>query len=114
MPLDPKALQESEPEVSESSSSEDENDNREIYDTNKAQKLGAEDISKLKSEGAPIENLIEKLKENSETFNKKTVFAQEKYIKKKKNKHMFYFCIKKVTLEALVQAHYDDGPMKIK
>ena len=62
------------------------NDNRDIYDGNNAQKLCRDDITKFKAEGGKVENLIEKLKENSQTFQKKTVFSQEKYIKKKKSK----------------------------
>lgn len=87
IPIDPEKIHEEE-KSAHSSDEEDvnENDNREIYDTNKAQKLDTLEIAKIKQEGGCIDTLIEKLKENSETFTKKTVFAQEKYIKKKKRK----------------------------
>lgn len=86
-PIDPEKISEEDKSANSSSDEEiTENDNREIYDTNKAQKLDTAEIAKIKGEGGCIDTLIEKLKENSETFNKKTVFAQEKYIKKKKRK----------------------------
>ena len=63
-----------------------EKDNRDLYDKNNAQKIKAEDIQRFKAEGGKAINLVTKLKENSETFQKKTQFSQEKYIKKKKSK----------------------------
>jgi tRNA (adenine-N(1)-)-methyltransferase non-catalytic subunit len=141
VPLDLKTLiNDSNEENSESSEEEEKNeaeqenleekDNRNIFDGNNAQKLNTEEIMKFKGDGGSVVGLIEKLKENSKTFQKKTTFAQEKYIKKKKTKylfndvfflviflllrHMFYFCLKKVSLEAMVQMHYSEGPLKIK
>lgn len=63
-----------------------EKDNRDLYDNNNAQRIGADEIAKFKAEGGKAKNLIAKLKENSQTFEKKTLFSQEKYIKKKKSK----------------------------
>ena len=59
--------------------------NKDFYDDNTAQTLTSVQIQEIKSnQGGEV--LIDKLIENSSTFQMKTQFAQEKYIKKKKNK----------------------------
>ena len=95
VPLDLKTLTEEQNEDHSSSGEEEKNeeiqentqkkDNRDIFDRNNAQKLDKNDVKKYKEERG-VDILIEKLKENSDTFQKKTAFAQEKYIKKKKIK----------------------------
>ena len=60
-------------------------DNKDFFDDNTAQTLTPEQIQEIKAkQGGEV--LIDKLVENSSTFQLKTQFAQEKYIKKKKNK----------------------------
>jgi tRNA (adenine58-N1)-methyltransferase non-catalytic subunit len=59
--------------------------NKNYFDDNTAQTLTADQIKEIKSEQGG-EVLITKLIENSSTFNQKTQFSQEKYVKKKKNK----------------------------
>lgn len=88
-------------------------DNRDLFDNNQAQVLGCEEIKKMKKEGVESNKLVQILAKNSKTFNQKTTFAQEKYISKKKKKHMLFFSVKKVTLEFLAQSHYLDSPAKL-
>jgi len=59
-------------------------DNRDIIDNNQAQKMTHEEIEELKKKGMTGNELISKIIENSETFNKRTKFSQEKYLRKKK------------------------------
>ncbi|KFH06155.1 eukaryotic initiation factor 3, gamma subunit protein, partial [Toxoplasma gondii MAS] len=60
-----------------------EGDNRDIADSNDAQQLTAGKIECLREEGMRGEEVIRLLMANSSTFEKKTKFAQEKYIRKK-------------------------------
>ena len=54
-------------------------DNRGYADTNTAQKLADVDIKKLREEGYSGVDIIKSLISNSDTFNAKTSFAQEKW-----------------------------------
>lgn len=67
-----------------------EGSNKEYYDDNTAQKLTQEEINELKQTKTG-EEVIQHLVENSSTFNKKTQFSQEKYLKKKKQKYLGLF-----------------------
>lgn len=59
--------------------------NKDFFDSNTAQTLNQEQILEIRNEQGG-EALIDQLVQNSSTFAKKSVFAQEKYLKKKKNK----------------------------
>ena len=61
-------------------------DNRNLRDLNTSQSLTPEEIEKMKKEGASADDVVKKLVENSATFSEKTVFAKEKYIRRKKKK----------------------------
>lgn len=75
-------------------------DNRNLFDTNTIQKVSNQEIEKPKEEGLWIkaiktriiclgikgEEIIKKLVTNSETFETKTKFSQEKYLRKKRQK----------------------------
>ena len=62
-------------------------DNRDLCDEGDAnQTLQQEEIQQLKSEGASGQTIISQLVSNSATFEKKTIFSQQKYLKKKKKK----------------------------
>ncbi len=50
-----------------------------------------EQIEALKASGIKSDELINKLIENSETWNKRTKFSQEKYLRKKMQKYMVRF-----------------------
>ena len=54
-------------------------DNSKYTDTNTAQKLTKDDITKLKESGITGNELIQTLINNSETWNTKTSYAQEKW-----------------------------------
>lgn len=61
-------------------------DNRDYSDTNTAQKLTQEDLAALKAEGKTGQAIIQALAQNSETWEKKTIFAKQKWAKKKAQK----------------------------
>ncbi|KAL8611138.1 hypothetical protein ACOMHN_064428 [Nucella lapillus] len=68
-------------------------DNRDLVASGENQKLTQEEIMKMKEEGLSGQDIVGKLVAQSETFKTKTEFSQEKYIKKKKKKHMLVFRI---------------------
>ena len=57
--------------------------NKEIYQSEQAQKLTHEEIENLKSTTQDKGELIKKIIENNTTMEKRTIFSQEKIIKKK-------------------------------
>lgn len=59
-------------------------DNRNITGDNNSQILTKEEIDELKNAEFSSNNIVEQLITNSKTFNMKTGYSQEKYIKKKK------------------------------
>lgn len=62
-------------------------DNRNLCDEGTAnQNLQHDDIEQLKLEGVSGQAIISQLVSNSVTFEKKTVFSQQKYLNKKKKK----------------------------
>jgi tRNA (adenine-N(1)-)-methyltransferase non-catalytic subunit len=62
-------------------------DNRNLCDEGSAnQTLQHEEIEQLKSEGASGQTIISQLVSKSATFEKKTVYSQQKYLNKKKKK----------------------------
>jgi len=58
-------------------------DNKLITDDSSSQLLSTNDIIALKESGETGQNIVERLLENSKTFQLKTEYAQEKYLKKK-------------------------------
>ncbi|KUF86724.1 Non-canonical poly(A) RNA polymerase [Phytophthora nicotianae] len=74
-------------------------DNRHYADTNSAQTLKQTDIGELREKGASGKEIIQKLVENSSTWETKTEFSKQKYLKKKQQKYMPH----KRTLESI---HY--------
>ncbi len=72
-----------------------------------------EQIEALKSQGLSGGELISKIIENSETFQKRTKFSQEKYLRKKMQKYLVRFEVKKPTALELCEAYSQTAPNKI-
>ena len=66
------------------------NDNRGIFDETQNQKLSYEEIEYRKSIGIKGQELIDDIVQNSSTFNQRTKFSKEKYLKRLKKKHLNY------------------------
>merc|ERR1711902_426913 len=58
-------------------------DNRDLKDEMDSQKLSKQEIIDMREEGMAGRQIVEKLIENSETFQQKTKFSQAKFLKKK-------------------------------
>lgn len=88
-------------------------DNRHLLDLDSNQKLTQEEIEQMKKEGVSGDHLIEQLIENSATFQSKTSYAQEKWVKKKKKKHLLQFTVLKPTTRLLWEMHWSKGPSRL-
>ncbi|PFH31231.1 eukaryotic initiation factor 3, gamma subunit protein [Besnoitia besnoiti] len=90
-----------------------EGDNRDIADSNDAQHLTAGKIECLREEGLRGEEVIRLLMMNSTTFEKKTKFAKEKYIRKKMARHLKRVTVLPATVREVCEAYYATDATKI-
>ncbi len=89
---------------------EQKNDNRNLVDNNKSQTLQLEDIEKMREEGAHGAVIVNKLIENSATFDQKTEFSKAKYIKKKQQKYQQRCRIVRCTPYSICEAVFASKP----
>ncbi|VEU39968.1 unnamed protein product [Pseudo-nitzschia multistriata] len=89
---------------------EQKNDNRNLVDNNKSQKLQLEQIEKMRQDGTHGSDIVEKLIENSATFDQKTEFSKAKYIKKKQQKYQQRCRIVRCTPYSICEAVFASRP----
>lgn len=87
-------------------------DNRSIVDDNRSQKLTPNEINRIRDNGMTTKQIIERLVENSSTFNQKTIYSQEKYLKKKQEKYSNYIRIYKPNTTLLCDMWFNQGASK--
>ena len=74
-------------------------DNRNLDDTHGAnQTLDQDKLAELKATTG-VKGLVDKLVEQSKTFETKTAFAQEKYVRKKQAKYALLFKVERMTID---------------
>ena len=78
-----------------------------------SQKLSKQEIIDMREEGVAGQEIVEKLIENSETFQQKTKFSQAKFLKKKAKKYHHYIMVRKPSIRLLMEIHYTADPMKL-
>lgn len=88
-------------------------DNRDILDDGKSQKLTADEIRELATDTNRASNIVETLISNSNTFHTKTEYAQEKYLKKKEKKYTEYIQILRPNLRFIADIMYKLEPGKV-
>ncbi|KAK9108727.1 hypothetical protein Sjap_016787 [Stephania japonica] len=88
-------------------------DNRNIVDSNCAQNLSGEDIDEMKRQGATGEQIIEALIANSSTFEKKTLFSQEKYKLRKQKKYAPKILLRRPFARSICEAYFKKHPDRI-
>lgn len=88
-------------------------DNRNIIDDGSSQQLTTDEIHKLRDDALSSSDIVEKLITNSKTFNEKTEYSQEKYLKKKEKKYFEFIQIRKPTLRLLADLYYRQDPGKV-
>lgn len=87
-------------------------DNRDIKDDGKSQNLSTQNIHQLRDTGTSAQDIVEQLIENSTTFQKKTEFAQEKYLSKKKRKYFDYVLLRPTSLRLIIEINNKKDPSK--
>ena len=80
--------------------------NKEIYQSEQAQKLTHEEIENLKSTTQDKGELIKKIIENNTTKEKRTIFSQEKIIKKKASKYKYLIFITPPSLFNIIETFF--------
>ena len=88
-------------------------DNRDLVDNESSQKLSKQEIVKMREDGVDGKEIVEKLIENSETFQNKTKFSKAKFLKKKAKKYHQYILVRKPSIRLLMEIHYKADPMKL-
>lgn len=89
---------------------EQKNDNRNLVDNNQSQSLTIEEIEKMREEGTHGSAIVNKLIENSATFDQKTEFSKAKYIKKKQEKYQQRCRIVRCTPYSICEAVFASKP----
>jgi len=88
-------------------------DNSFYSDTNTSQKLKNKDVEQLKDAGISGVEIVKKLIANSDTWNVKTEFAQEKWLKRKQKKYVKRFRVIKCTPATLCEVYHGKSRDKI-
>lgn len=102
-------------DLSELNEPETEKDNRDLVDDNRSQVLTSEEVAAIRKEQG-LGQLLNTLVEKSTTFQNKTSFSQEKYLRKKQKKYGTLFKIERVTPDNMAEVHLptvnpsDDAP----
>ena len=89
---------------------EQNNDNRNLVDNNKSQSLQFEEIEQMRHDGTHGSAIVNKLIENSATFDQKTEFSKAKYIKKKQQKYQQRCRIVRCTPYSICEAVFANRP----
>ena len=85
-------------------------DNRDIQNNDVAQALNQDEIEQLKKSYKGHEEIIKAMKEGSATWDKRTKFSQEKWMKKKLAKYQVVFTVKKPSALTLCEMYHATGP----
>mmetsp|Transcript_7631 Transcript_7631/g.23489 ORF Transcript_7631/g.23489 Transcript_7631/m.23489 type:complete len:814 (-) Transcript_7631:94-2535(-) len=87
-------------------------DNRSVVASPRNQKLDCESINTMKRRGEG-ETIIQALIDNHQSFSKKTKFAQEKYVKRKRKRHVRAVYLCKVTPRTICTMMFHMSPTRI-
>ncbi|XP_035228010.1 tRNA (adenine(58)-N(1))-methyltransferase non-catalytic subunit TRM6-like [Stegodyphus dumicola] len=88
-------------------------DNRSLIDTGESQKLTTDDIEGFKAQGLSGQEMVKIIVQNSSSFQDKTAFSKEKYLRKKQMKYINYVQLLKPNIRLLAEMYYAQGPLKI-
>lgn len=88
-------------------------DNRHIVDNNKSQALRHQDLLQMREQGTEGSVIVEKIVENSATFEQKTEYSKAKYIAKKQMKYQPRCRIVRCTASSICEALYQREPKKL-
>ena len=86
------------------------NSNKEIYQSDNAQKLTDDEIKDLKEKTKNKDELIKTILENNTSMEKRTIFSQEKIIKKKTKKYKNLIWITSTSLFNIIETFFIIDP----
>lgn len=98
---------------SQAPSSEQNNDNRNLFDNNTSQSMKQAQLMSLRSAGAKGHMIVAALVESSSTFEAKTDFSKAKYIARKQKKYLQRCRMVRCTASAICEALYLKDPRKL-
>ncbi|EFC46435.1 predicted protein, partial [Naegleria gruberi] len=84
-----------------------------LIDNNKSQTLTQDEILELKKQGVEGKEIISKLIEGSKSFQVRTQFSQQKYLKRKKKKYLTYFKVIDPSAYDICDFYFSKNPEKI-
>lgn len=84
-----------------------------LNDDPTSQVLTMKEIEELKSQGLTGQDLINKVKSSHTSFRNKTLFSQEKYVKRKQQKFLQRFTPEPITSNELIDIYLDKDPAKV-
>jgi len=88
--------------------------NQDSWDENlEAQKIRKEHIEKMREDGKSGAEVVKELVKGAKNFEKKNIYQKEKYIGKKRKKHVQVFQTMRCTGFALSRAHFMKKPRKV-
>ncbi|CAL8090341.1 unnamed protein product [Orchesella dallaii] len=88
-------------------------DNRNIHDDNSSQAMKKHDIISLREQGVSSKEILDTIITSSKSFNQKTEFAQEKYLKKKEKIYGDVLVFRKPSISILSDYYFKRDPVKI-
>ncbi|KAJ1353457.1 hypothetical protein KIN20_010092 [Parelaphostrongylus tenuis] len=77
-----------------------------LHPAQELQRLSQEDVLNLKDQGITASELVSKLVEGSKSFNTRTEYSKNKYIRRKTKKHSDRVLILKPTIRLLASSYY--------
>jgi tRNA (adenine-N(1)-)-methyltransferase non-catalytic subunit len=87
--------------------------NQTLYDDPNVQALNTKEIEELKKQGLSGQEIIEIVKQSHSSFDKKTTFSREKYIKRKQQKFLQRFTPEPITSSELIDIYLAKDGSKI-
>ncbi|ANB13779.1 Gcd10p [Sugiyamaella lignohabitans] len=87
--------------------------NRELVDDSSVQGLSMAEIEELKKGGLSGKQIIEKVKTSHSSFDKKTAFSKEKYLKRKQQKFLNQFTPEPIGSAELIDIYLDKDASRI-
>lgn len=87
--------------------------NQMLNDDPNSQTLTMREIEELKAQGLTGQDLINKVKSGHTSFKNKTLFSQEKYVKRKQQKFLQQFTPEAITSSELIDVYLDKDPARI-
>lgn len=88
--------------------------NENIYDDGESQTLSYEDIKALKASGASGRDIIQKQLESNKSYESRTVFSQDKIMKRKESKHLRFFTPLPPDMLTVAKYNFERSPEKIR